>query len=1028
MAKNTEKEFWQDIDVYSVNTEPRSAAGFPRDEAWEKKTVSLNGVWKFHYCESVNDIIEGYYAPDFDLSSFDDLEVPSEWQIKGYDTPIYTNINYPKAISTTKIPYIKPELNSCGLYVREFEVAETEDNIFIHFGGINSSGEVFVNGKFVGYSQDTFDECEYDITDFVHPGTNRLAVTVRRYCTGSYLEDQDMWRLSGIFRDVTLVYEPKVFIEDMYMRSEMAEDFKSAVFKLDCVVKARRAQFDGGKLKVEILRADGAGFASAEADVKPLADGEYCNISFEIPVSNFELWSHEDPYLYTVRVTLSGGDYTDRREHKFGFREVKITPYDRKTGRGPFILLNGVPLKICGVNRHDFHPDYGHAVPESIIRSDLELLKNSNITNVRTCHYPNSRRFYELCDEIGILVMSENNLETHGLATRVPRSDPHWTAECCYRVRNMVNSYKNHSCVLFWSLGNESGNGNAFAEMKKEILKIDKTRPVHYEPDAKLKTSDLFSEMYTVQTAMKEIGENKPHIHSRALWNLGLGYHLKPSDYIDKPFIECEYSHAMGNSMGNFADYWEDFKKYDRLAGGYIWDFADQAIRTKTADGKDKWNYGGDFGDKPNDSNFAFNGVFRGDRTPNPHYYEVVKCYQQVDFSLSHGRIAILNRFMFTLLENFKLRLELREQGRLIESAELDLPDKGYLEKAYVDIPFDIRTENERTLDCELILRRDMMHLEAGHTMAREQFVLGKYNYSSSAPKADGKKVEIKYSKNDKCYVVSGNGFEVKLSKKTGELCSYKKDGVERLERGIRPQFSRANIDNERMAQVPFEWVKTLIGLHAFDSAERMMRPVSVKAEHFGSCVKLSVKWRTKYLSGIVTEYLVFPDGTVSASLTCKNITPVNLPRYGLTFELTDGVDGIEYYGKGPHENYCDRKTGARLGVYRFQSAESFIHDYLFPQENANRCDVRWLKVGGERGVTVTAAGTPFEMSVHPYTKKMLYDAAHSCELGRTPNLTVNIDGRQQGVGGDVPAIATLKKPYKIPKYKKLEMKVILSF
>lgn len=270
---------------------------------------------------------------------------------------------------------------------------------------------MFVNGKFVGYSQDTFDECEYDITDFVHPGTNRLAVTVRRYCTGSYLEDQDMWRLSGIFRDVTLVYEPKVFIEDMYMRSEMAEDFKSAVFKLDCVVKARRAQFDGGKLKVEILRADGAGFASAEADVKPLADGEYCNISLEIPVSNFELWSHEDPYLYTVRVTLSGGEYTDRREHKFGFREVKITPYDRKTGRGPFILLNGVPLKICGVNRHDFHPDYGHAVPESIIRSDLELLKNSNITNVRTCHYPNSRRFYELCDEIGILVMSETTLK-----------------------------------------------------------------------------------------------------------------------------------------------------------------------------------------------------------------------------------------------------------------------------------------------------------------------------------------------------------------------------------------------------------------------------------------------------------------------------------------------------------------------------------------------------------------------------------------------------------------------------------------
>ena len=582
--------------------------------------------------------------------------------------------------------------------------------------------------------------------------------------------------------------------------------------------------------------------------------------------------------------------------------------------------------------------------------------------------------------------------------------------------------------ILFWSLGNESGNGNAFAEMKKEILKIDKTRPVHYEPDAKLKTSDLFSEMYTVQTAMKSIGENKPHTHSRALWNLGLGYHLKPSDYVDKPFIECEYSHAMGNSMGNFADYWEDFKKYDRLAGGYIWDFADQSIRTKTADGRDKWNYGGDFGDKPNDSNFAFNGVFRADRTPNPHYYEVVKCYQQADFSLKSGKITVLNRFMFTSLDNFRLRLELREQGKLIDSAELELPDKGYLEKAVVDVPFDLKTESERTLDCELILRRDIMALEAGHIMAREQFVLGKYNYSSVAPKADGKKVKFEYSKRDRCYIVTGENFEVRLNKKTGELCSYKKNGVEHIDRGIRPQFSRANTDNERMAQVPFEWVKTFIGLHAFENAERMMRPTSIKAEQFGNCVKLSVKWRTKYLSGIVTEYLVFPDGTVSASLTCKNITPVDLPRYGLTFELTDGVDGIEYYGKGPHENYCDRKTGARLGVYRFQSAESFIHDYLFPQENANRCDVRWLKVGNERGVTVSTADAPFEMSVHPYTKKALYNAAHSCELERSTNLTVNIDGRQQGVGGDIPAIATLKKPYKIPKYKKLELKVILSF
>lgn len=1022
--KNT--EIWQDINVYSVNTEPRSATGFPLNADGSKKAVCLNGVWKFRFCESVNDIIDGYYNEDFDVSSFDDLEVPSEWQIKGYGTPIYTNVNYPYAISKINIPHIKPELNPCGLYVRDFDLPETQDNVFINFGGINSCGEVYVNGRFVGYSQDTFDECEYDITEFVRPGKNRLAVTVRQFCSGSYLEDQDMWRLSGIFRDVNLVFKPRVSVRDFYIRSEFAEDFSSAVFKFDCEIEARRASISNGSLSVRILDRDGGVFAQSEYTVS-VAQGETASVSGSMEVSGFELWSHENPYLYTVEFVLSDGDVLDIRAHKYGFRDVRIQGYDRLTGRGPFILLNGVPLKICGVNRHDFHPDYGHAVPESIIRSDLEMLKNSNITNVRTCHYPNSRRFYELCDEIGILVMSENNLETHGLAKRVPASDPRWSAECCYRVRNMVNSFKNHSCILFWSLGNESGNGTAFSDMRKAILEIDATRPIHYEPDAKLENSDLFSEMYTVQTKMKKIGENKPLIHSRALWNNGMGNFLSAERYVDKPFIECEYSHAMGNSMGNFADYWNDFKKYDRLAGGYIWDFADQSIRTKTEDGRDKWNYGGDFGDKPNDGNFAFNGVFRADRSPNPHYYEVVKCYQQADFSLKNGKVNIKNRFMFTSLDKFSLTFELREKGMLIESACAALPDTGYLQTAEIDVPFDIRTASERTLDCFLVLNEDIMHLKKGHIMAREQFVLGRYSAPSVVSSGD-KQLKLSYSKSDKVYTVSGADFELKFSSKSGEIYSYKRGGREYLASGIRPQFSRANIDNELLAQVPFEWVKTFLGLHAFDNAEKMMKAASVKAEEGNSYVRLSVTWRTKYLSGIRTDYKVTPDGRIAVSMECRNIVPVNLPRFGITFELAEGIDGIDYYGKGPHENYCDRKTGAYLGVYSFERSEDFIHDYLFPQENANRCDVRWLKVGGESGLRVDMVGKPFEASVHPYTKQMLYEAKHSCELGRNSKLTVNIDGMQQGVGGDIPAMATLKKPYVIPKYKKLNMNVVLNF
>lgn len=1019
---------WQDIDTFSVNTEKRSAAGFPRDvKTGEEKRRCLNGIWKFKFLPDSVMTVPGYQQPDFDPFAFDDLAVPSEWQIQGYGTPIYTNTNYPYPISRINIPHIDDKKNPQGLYIRDFELSEDElkDNVFIHFGGINSCGEVFVNGMFAGYSQDTFDETEYDITRLVHPGKNRLAVTVHQFCDGSYLEDQDMWRLSGIFRDVNLVFKPKAYIKDFYIRSDFAADYQSAVFKIDVTVEARNIACAKSSVQVQLLNAAGKEVAALSAGVPSLEDGCCVTVGGEVPVTDIELWSHENPYLYTVRVVLEDrGEPVDLREHKYGFREVKIQKYDPVTHRGPFILLNGVPLKICGVNRHDFHPDYGHAVPESIIRSDLELLKKSNITNVRTCHYPNSRRFYELCDEIGILVMSENNLETHGLAKQIPANNPKWSAQCCYRMTNMVNSFKNHSCILFWSLGNESGNGTAFADMKQAALEIDTTRPIHYEPDAHLEVSDLFSEMYTVQTQMKDIGENKPHTHSRALWNNGMGYHLTPEMYRDKPFIECEYSHAMGNSMGNFSDYWNDFKKYDRLAGGYIWDFADQAIRTTTKDGKDKWNYGGDFGDKPNDGNFAFNGVFRGDRSPNPHYFEVVKCYQQADFTLVGSTLQIVNRFMFTPLDAFALKLVLSDESGVLEEQVMDLPPVGHLEKAKIELPFALDFKQETLLDVYLILNEDAMQLQKGHVMAREQFVLGAYDFSVKKEKTG----KVTLCETSDLFVISGDNFSTAVSKKTGELTSYELNGRECLKSGIRPCFGRANTDNERIAQIPFDWVRTLIGLNAFKNAGKSMMPLSVQAVRGTSSVKVTVVWASKYLDHVKTEYIVLPSGKVIASLTCRNITPVDLPRYGLTFELMSGMDGVAYYGKGPHENYCDRKTGAYLGVYRFKSAEDFIHDYLFPQENANRCDVRWMEVGTDTILRVDAVGKPFEASVHPYTLEELDKADHACYLPRRDSLTVNIDGGQYGVGGDVPAMATLKPQYKLPKYQTLTMKVALSF
>lgn len=1016
---------WQDIHIFNVNTEKRSAAGFPLDPTnGRPKTICLNGTWKFRFLPQSVKIPEDYVNPAFDTEFFDDLAVPSEWQIKGYGTPIYTNINYPYPISKINIPHIDDSENPCGLYVKDFELDETDDNVFVHFGGINSCGQVYVNGVFVGYSQDSFDETEYDITKYVHAGKNRLAVTVHQFCDGSYLEDQDMWRLSGIFRDVNIVFKPKAYIQDYYMRSNFSDDYKTAEFMIDTTIETRGASFCGG-LQVEISDAKGKTFASLSADDIRMGAVGAKTVKLSASVAGFKLWSHEDPNLYTVKVALTQGDKViDLREHKYGFREVKIEKYNPVTKRGPFILLNGVPLKICGVNRHDFHPDYGHAVPESIIRSDLELLKRSNITNVRTCHYPNPRRFYELCDEIGILVMSENNLETHGLAHMIPGSNPLWSAQCCYRMTNMVNSFKNHACILFWSLGNESGNGKTFADMKEAALAIDDSRPIHYEPDAHLEVSDLFSEMYTVQTEMKNIGENKPHTHSRALWNLGMGYKLSPDDYRDKPFIQCEYSHAMGNSMGNFADYWADFKKYDRLAGGYIWDFADQAIRTKTKDGKDKWNYGGDFGDKPNDGNFAFNGVFRGDRSPNPHYYEVVKCYQQVDFSLSGSTVTVLNRFMFTSLKYFKLKFVYSTQDGVIAEAEVNLPDAGFGESVRVTVPFNMDTAGETILDVFLVLKSNRMMLKKGHVMAREQFVLGSYRYATAKPD-DGK---VMLTEDYADFIVSGKGFSVKVNKKSGELYSYMLGDTECLAKGITPNFGRANTDNERIAQVPVDFVKDMLGLNAYKTATKMLKAVSVKAEKYNGCIKITVNWKTLLVDKIKTEYIVMPSGAIVVGLTCRNASVYDMPRYGLTFRLSNGEDGVRYYGKGPHENYCDRKTGAYLGKYTFASCEDFIHDYLYPQENANRCDVRWLEVGKNTVLRVDAVNKPFEASVHPYTLEMLDKATHSCSLTRRSDLTVNIDGGQYGVGGDVPAIATLKPQYKLPKFKTLSFSVKISF
>ncbi len=962
--------YFNDPDVYEVNAVRVKGAGFPKGKG---RTECLNGEWDFKYYVSTTLL-------ELDAGGWDKISVPSNWQIKGYGQPIYTNITYPYPISTKGKPHIKESENPCGVYRRNFTVDSLDFDIHVNFCA-NSGAQLFVNGEEVGYSEDTFDYQEYDITKYVHVGENELKIVVYRYTTGSYLEDQDMWRLSGLFRDVTLIYLPKKRIEDIYARAEFSDDFKKAKLLVDVELN-----FDG---EVALALSDKG---KTVLSLKQTSNGKLAH--FEADVDSPELWSSENPYLYLISASLfDGTGELDRREIRFGFREVKIVPMI--DGKEPYITLNGQKLKIRGVNRHEFHPNFGHAVPMEYTKADLLLLKRNNINSVRTSHYPNSRFFYDLCDELGIMVMSENNLETHGLATRVPRSSKRWTEQVCWRMQKMVRSYRNHPCVLFWSLGNESGNGKAFAAMKEAALKLDSTRPIHYEPDAYIKVSDIMSEMYTKEEQMEEIALNKCHIHSMALW-APLGHLLTPRMYKDKPFIQCEYAHCMGNSLGNFDDYWKHFRAHDRLCGGYIWDFADQSIKRTTSDGKIEYTYGGDWGDKPNDGTFAFNGILRADRTPNPAFYEVRKVYQQVQIALKDNKLQLKNEFMFTSLDKFELRLEVEKDGKQICAAKLDLPPVAPASVGEVELPFELPEGDNVYLNAYVLSKEPFDVFEQGHVFAEEQIEIAPAN---KKPFVVAKDKTV--FKEDGAILLENGAMSAKVDMSSGFIVSLKVGGEEKLSSPIRPNFWRAITDNDLTPQVPPIAQKILGKQHFSSVAKKLYKSNMVIDEH-----KVEIEWScAPQFSTLRTVYEMGEEG-LRIYMKVKN-TWFSMPRYGFRMGLTS-APAVEFFGRGPHENYCDRKASAKVGRYS-GSISDFEHDYLVPQENGNHCDTRYVNVNG----LIFDAETTFEFSLHDYTQEALEAATHAHELEHGAAVELYIDGMQRGVGGDVPALACTKKQYK---------------
>lgn len=995
--------YWCNKNIYNVNSIERYASGFPLNSENVPTTQSLNGEWYFKFFKNVKALPKDFFAQEYDYKNFDRIPVPSNWQILGYDIPMYCNIAYPYAIVSKNllaIPKIKAHKNPVGLYKKEFTVKKHNGKVFINFGGINSCGEVYVNGQFVGYSEDTFDCQEYDITSFVKEGENVLTVAVFRFCTGSYLEDQDMWRLSGIFRDVTLIYKPLAEIADFFARSQFSNgNYKDAQLIVD--VSLANVPIDY-TLKLNLFDKDNkVVFTQSLATTTE-------KLVIEGNLKGINLWSHESPYLYKLSLELSSGDnFVDKRECSFGFREIKTVPM--VDGKGPFILLNGKSLKFRGVNRHEFHPDYGHAVPRDLIKKDLEICLQNNITAVRTSHYPNSKVFYELCDEMGILVMCENNLETHGLSFMIPNSSKLWTEHCIYRMRNMVNTYKNHPSIVFWSLGNESGFGKAFVDMKEAALAIDNTRPIHYEEDISAKVSDVMSEMYATLEKMEKLGENKRVSHCFATIFRPQGVTYTPEMYRNLPYIQCEYSHAMGNSLGNFDDYWKQFKKYDRLCGGFIWDFADQSIKVVN-NGVTEWRYGGDFGEKPNSGSFAFNGIVRGDRSPNPSLFEVKKVYQMIDFTLENNVLDIFNNHMFTNIIGNELVLTYFEDGLEKEKIVSILPSIPPQSCHKIDITVP-NFEGETSLLCEVKLAKNTKVLQKGHIIAHEQFIIKPCKLELSEQICGATFVESDWE-----VTVTASDMQVVFDKTNGAISSICKREKERLKVPLLPNFYRASIDNDRLAQVDIKAVKKLLGVYKFRDAMKKMRPKNIKVSEKDGIVTIATDWRICNIKKLFTEYRIGKD-SIDFAMSVQSRVP--LIRYGFSFGTRESVDSLSFYAKGPHENYCDRNTSAILKQYAGK-AEDFNHEYLFPQENGNHTQARFLDLGNDKnGLTILADKKPFEFSVLPYTTQKLDEAKHLHELVKDNFYSVNIDGKQRGVGGDIPAVACLKPQYKIlPKQK----------
>jgi len=983
-----------------VSYESREAA-LLSDKAKSSRMISLNGTWKFKFVTGVSNRIDDFAKPDLDLAKWDEIQVPSNMEIQGYGIPIYTNVGYEFYPAWNfKPPYINDlEKNNIGYYRRDFNVPQGWGNgqIFVHFGSVKSVGFVWVNGRKVGMSKDSKTPQEFDITRYVKPGKNSIAVEVFRWSDASYLECQDFWRLSGIPRDVYLYVQPKVRLRDFFAGTTLDETYTNGVFNLDVELKNHTGEKAANSVSFEIIDHAGKTVASGTKIVE-MADSVGV-LNFKATIPGVKTWSAETPNLYTLLLTMrdSSGNTTEATSVKVGFRTSEV-----KNGQ---YKVNGKPVLLKGVNLHEFNQTTGQVVNVADVTLDMERMKQLNVNAIRLSHYPQPDFFYELADKYGFYLVDEANIESHGMGYDRAKgkslgNNPGWTEAHVFRTRNMFERDKNHPSVVIWSLGNEAGNGYNFYQTYLFIRSRDKMRPIQYEQAGHEWNTDIVCPMYARPQHIEHYAKNNT----------------------DRPLILCEYEHAMGNSIGNIKDYWEIIEKYPNLQGGFIWDWVDQGLAGKNEKGE-FWAFGGDYGPEgtPSDGNFLINGVVYPDRSIKPHSLEVKHVYQNIGFkseNLAEGQITIANKFFFTNLSKFDFSYKILANGKMIRAVKLPVLDVEPEQSKTVTIDLKGITpkpgvEYFVTLSAKTTVAKNL--LPVGWEIASEQFKL-----PIEAPKAQfdiAKAGNVSY-KEGASIDITGNGFSLAIDRKTGIITSYKSKGKELLLNGYgpRPAFWRAPTDNDygwRVPRVCRLWKIT---------SEQMPVAASVKPIRLGNAVQVEVVYDFDSLQSTwTTQYTIFGNGAVKVDnmLTTTDEKMPVIPRVGMKMQLPAELTQVEYLGRGPEENYSDRNSSAFVGHYKTTVADLYV-PYIRPQENGHRTDVRWLAlIRNDGSGLLVVAGSLIEFNAlknpvedfdaGPNKDKNLL---HANDIKPRDIVELHIDCRMTGVGGDDSWGAMPHEPY----------------